>query len=120
MKDGKDVTFTVRSIAPGRSCLDLDPDRKPSDPILALRAAFLWPNDRPMPCWRWTSRGRRMISTTHSPWLRQPAAENVVYTDKDGHIGFVAAGRVPVRRQVFDQSLLPTSVGSSMTMTGLA
>jgi penicillin amidase len=33
--------------------------------------------------------------------------QNVVYADVAGHIGFIAAGRVPVRRNIANESILP-------------
>jgi penicillin G amidase len=108
VKDGKDVALTVRSTHHGPVISDLDDGRKPTDPILALAAAFLWPDDRTadallaMDLAQSADEFRNALAGFASP------QQNVVYADKDGHIGFVAAGRVPVRRQVFAQSLLPT------------
>ena len=108
VKDGKDVTITVRGTHHGPVISDLDADRKPSDPILALQAAFLWPNDRTadallaMDLARSADEFHDALAGFDSP------QQNIVYADKDGHIGFVATGRVPVRRQVFAQSMLPT------------
>ena len=106
--DPKADFVTIRSTHHGPVVSDLDPDRKPTDPILALQAAFLWPNDRTadallaMDLAKSADEFHDALANFDSP------QQNVVYADKDGHIGFVAAGRVPVRRQVFDQSLLPT------------
>jgi penicillin amidase len=107
VKDGKDVVLSVRSTHHGPVVSDLDADRKATDPILALQAAFLWPNDRTadallaMDLAKSADEFHDALAGFASP------QQNVVYADKDGHIGFVAAGRVPVRRQVFKQSLLP-------------
>jgi penicillin amidase len=108
VKDGKDVALTIRTTHHGPVVSDLDPDRKAGDPILALAAAFLWPHDH-------TADALLAMDLAHSADAFHDALahfdspqQNVVYADREGHIGFVAAGRVPVRRQVFDQSLVPT------------
>jgi penicillin amidase len=108
VKDGKDVQITIRATHHGPVVSDLDADRKPGDPILALKAAFLQPNDRTadallsMDLARTADEFHDALADFDSP------QQNIVFADKDGHIGFVAAGRVPVRRQVYAQSLLPT------------
>ncbi|HVT52937.1 MAG TPA: penicillin acylase family protein [Dongiaceae bacterium] len=108
VKNGKDIQYTIRSTHHGPVVSDLDEDRKAGAPILALKAAFLQPNDRTadallaMDLARSADEFHAALAHFDSP------QQNVVYADKDGHIGFVAAGRVPVRRQVFAQGLLPT------------
>lgn len=108
VKNGKDVTFAVRATHHGPVISDLDPDRKADDPIYALQAAFLQPNDHTpdallaMNLATSAEQFRTALASFASP------QQNVVFADRDGHIGFVAAGRVPVRRLVYANSLLPT------------
>jgi len=107
VKGAKDVALTVRTSHHGPVVSDLDPDRKPSDPTLSLKAAFLQPNDRTadallaMDLARSADEFHDALAQFDSP------QQNIVYADKDGNIGFVAAGRVPVRRQVYAQGMLP-------------
>jgi penicillin G amidase len=107
VKNGKDVVLTVRSTGHGPVVSDLDDDRKPGDPILALAAAFLWPDDRTADALLAMNLARSADQFHDALAHFDSPQQNVVYADRDGHIGFVAAGRVPVRRQVFDLGLLP-------------
>jgi penicillin G amidase len=72
-----------------------------------LSAAFLLPDDRTpdglfgMNMARSADEFRAALADFHSP------EQNVVFADREGHIGFVAAGRVPVRRKIFAAGLLP-------------
>jgi len=107
VKGGTDVTFAVRTTRHGPVLSDLDDDRKPEDPILALSAAFLLPNDQTpdalfaMNMARTAGEFRAALAQFDSP------QQNAVYADKNGHIGFLAAGRVPVRKKVFASGVLP-------------
>ena len=107
VKGGADVSIAVRSSRHGPVISDLDTDRKPSDPVLALSAAFLLPDDRTgdgllgMNMARSADEFRAALADFQAP------QQNVVFADRAGHIGFVAAGRVPVRRKVFANGLLP-------------
>lgn len=108
VKDGRDVALTVRSTHHGPVISDLDPDRKPGDPILALKAAFLQPNDRTADALLAMDLARSADAFHDALAHFDSPQQNIVYADRDGHIGFVAAGRVPVRRQVYARGLLPT------------
>ncbi|HVY97985.1 MAG TPA: penicillin acylase family protein [Dongiaceae bacterium] len=107
VKDGKDVAITVRSTHHGPVVSDLDPDRKPGDPILALAAAFLRPGDRTADALLAMNLARSADEFHDALAGFDSPQQNIVYADTQGHIGFAAAGRVPVRRQVFAQGLLP-------------
>ncbi|WP_395019905.1 penicillin acylase family protein [Dongia sp.] len=105
--DGKPWGIEVRTTRHGPVISDLDKERKPTDPILALAAAFLQPDDRTadalyaMNMARNADEFRAALADFASP------QQNVVFADRQGHFGFVAAGRVPVRRKVFANGLLP-------------
>ena len=107
VKDGKDRSIEVRSTRHGPVISDLESDRKPDDPVLALSAAFMLPDDRTaealfgMNQARSADEFRAALADFDSP------EQNVVFADRAGQIGFVAAGRVPVRRKVFANGLLP-------------
>jgi len=107
VKGGKDVTFTARSTHHGPVISDLDDDRKPEDPILALAAAFLLPDDRTADALYAMNQARSADEFQAALAEFDSPQQNVVFADRGGHIGFVAAGRVPVRRKVFANSLLP-------------
>src|SRR5262249_16554201 len=107
VKGAADDVITVRSTDHGPVVSDLDDDRKPDAPIFSLAAAFLQPKDR-------TADALMAMDLAQSDDQFHDALagfdrpeQNVVYADRDGHIGFVAAGRVPVRRKVFADGLLP-------------
>lgn len=107
VKGGPDVAIAVRGTRHGPVVSDLDGDRKAGDPVFALSAAFLLPDDRTadalfgMNMARSADEFRAALADFHAP------QQNVVFADREGHIGFVAAGRVPVRRKVFAAGLLP-------------
>jgi penicillin amidase len=107
VKGGADVLITVRSTRHGPLVSDLDDDQKGEVPMLALSATFLMPDDRTaealynMNMARSADEFRTALADFHAP------EQNVVYADREGHIGFVAAGRVPVRRKIFAAGLLP-------------
>jgi penicillin amidase len=107
VKGDSDVVFEVRATRHGPVVSDLDGDRKAHDPILALSATFMLPDDRTgdallsMNMARSADEFRSALADFSSP------QQNVVFADREGHIGFVAAGRVPVRRKIFASGLLP-------------
>src|SRR4051812_33532028 len=107
VKGGADVVFEVRTTRHGPVVSDLDHGRKAGDPILALAATFALPDDRTadallgMNMARSADEFRTALSHFASP------QQNIVFADREGRIGFVAAGRVPVRRKVFASGLLP-------------
>jgi penicillin amidase len=106
VKDGADVALDVRVTRHGPLISDLDPDR-----YLGRNFALRWigdmPGDQTPEAFTAMSHAadavafRRALRDFHTP------QQNVVYADTNGHIGFVAAGRVPLRRNLSNQSLLP-------------
>ena len=108
VKGGDDVVIDVRSTRHGPVLSDLDEERQEGDPTFALSASFLLPDDRTaealyaMNMARSADEFRTALADFDAP------QQNVVFADRAGHIGFVAAGRVPVRRKIFANGLLPT------------
>jgi penicillin G amidase len=106
VKDSADVTFSVRSTRHGPLISDLDPER-----YLHRRFALAWtgflPDDRtPEAFYKMNSADsaaafKEALRDFHAP------QQNIVFADVAGNIGFVAAGRVPVRRNIANESLLP-------------
>jgi penicillin amidase len=107
VKDGADVVIDARSTRHGPVVSDLDKDRKKDDPVFALSASFLLPDDRTadgllgMNMARSAAEFRVALMDFHAP------QQNVVFADREGRIGFVAAGRVPVRKKIYASGLLP-------------
>jgi penicillin amidase len=107
VKGGADVAIDIRSTRHGPVVSDLSEDRKKDDPVFALSATFLLPDDRTaealygMNMARSAEEFRTALADFHAP------QQNVVIADREGHIGFVAAGRVPVRKKVHANGLLP-------------
>ena len=107
VKGGSDVAFTVRKTRHGPVLTDLDDDRKPDDPIFALSAAFMLPGDRSgeglyaMNMATSADAFHAALANFHAP------QQNVVYADRAGHIGFLVAGRVPLRKKTYAAGLLP-------------
>ncbi len=107
VKGGANVVFEVRSTRHGPVVSDLDEDRKDKDPVMALAATFLLPDDRTadalfgMNMARSADEFRTALADFHAP------QQNIVFADREGRIGFVAAGRVPVRGKLFASGLLP-------------
>jgi penicillin amidase len=107
VKGNADIVIDVRSTRHGPVVSDLADDRDKADLVLALSATFLLPDDRTgeglyaMNMARSAAEFHAALADFHAP------QQNVVFADREGHIGFVAAGRVPVRRKVFASGLLP-------------
>ncbi len=122
VEDGDDVTITVRSTDHGPIVSDADdvlagvagtaPVKRPSgDRVSAdeeYAVSLSWTGLDPSPtadaileldrAGDWTS-FRQALSSFAAP------AQNVVYADREGHIGYQAAGRVPIRKSGNDGRL---------------
>lgn len=106
VRDAPDVTLDVRSTRHGPIISDLDPER-----YLGRTFALGWTGfdakDRTPEAFLAMNRAqdaaafKEALRDFHSP------QQNVVYVDAAGHIGLVAAGRAPTRRNVYNESLLP-------------
>jgi penicillin amidase len=106
VKDGADVTFNVRSTRHGPLISDLEPER-----YLHRRFSLAWTGflagDRSPEAFLKMNRAtnaaefKEALRDLHTP------QQNVVFADTGGNIGFVAAGRVPARRSIANESLFP-------------
>jgi penicillin amidase len=106
VRDAADVAIEVRSTRHGPIISDLDPER-----YLQRTFALSWTgfaaNDRTPEAFLAMNRAadaaafKAALKGFHTP------QQNIVYADAAGSIGFVAAGRVPIRRNIANQSLLP-------------
>lgn len=106
VKNGADVAFDARATRHGPVISDLDPDRY-LQRVFALAWSGFAAEDRTPEAFLAMNRAgnaaafKAALRDFHTP------QQNVVYADADGHIGFAAAGRVPIRRNIANQSLLP-------------
>lgn len=105
IKNADDATLTLRRTRHGPVVSDLDKEK--GDSVLALAWTALLPDDR-------TPEAILAINEAHDAAALEVALldfhapqQNVVYADSEGVTGFVAAGRVPVRKQVFEGGRLP-------------
>jgi len=108
VRDGRDVIATVRSTRHGPVISDTGRAAgiADADEVVALGWACLEPGDRtPEALYR-------MNHASDAATLRQALAlfdcpvQNIVYADRD-HIGFVAAGRIPIRKGLLAGSQMP-------------
>lgn len=106
VKGSADVTFNVRATRHGPLISDLDPER-----YLHRRFALAWagllPDDRTPEAFLKMNRARNAAEFKDALRDFHTPQQNVVFADTAGSIGFVAAGRVPVRRNISNESLLP-------------
>ncbi|MBV9553146.1 MAG: penicillin acylase family protein [Alphaproteobacteria bacterium] len=99
VRDGQPVTLTVRSTRHGPVVTDMLPAGTiDSGYVMALQTTFLDENDRSAEAlWGidrasdWTGFREALKNLAGPP-------QNIVYADSAGTIGFIAAGRIPIRR----------------------
>jgi len=107
VKNGADVTFNVRSTRHGPLISDLEPER-----YLHRRFSLAWtgflPDDRSPEAFLAMNRAQNAAAFREALRDFDTPQQNVVFADNEGDIGFVAAGRVPVRRNIANQSLFPS------------
>lgn len=106
IKNAPDVTLDVRSTRHGPIISDLDPERYLKRTFALSWTGFDADDHTPE---AFFAMNRAQDSTTFKAALKdfRSPQQNVVYADIAGHIGFVAAGRMPVRRNVPNESILP-------------
>jgi penicillin amidase len=106
VKNGADVTFNVRATRHGPLISDLDPERYLHRRFSIAWAGFL-PDDRSPEAFLKMNRAKNAAAFREALRDFHTPQQNVVFADTDGNIGFVAAGRVPVRRNIANESLFP-------------
>ncbi len=101
-----DVTLDIRATRHGPIISDLDPER-----YLKRTFALSWTGfdaaDRTPEAFLAINRAQDAAALKAALKDFNSPQQNVVYADTAGHIGFVAAGRVPVRRNIANESILP-------------
>lgn len=107
VKGEADVMLTVRHTRHGPVISDAgDVSPKPGH-VLALGWAALQPGDRTPDALLAMNRAANAAQFETALHDFIAPQQNIVFADVAGDIGFVAAGRVPVRRRLYDKSLLP-------------
>lgn len=106
VKDAPDVTLDIRSTRHGPIISDLDPER-----YLKRTFALSWTgfdaDDRTPEAFLAMNHARDAAGLKAALKDFNAPQQNVVYADAAGRIGFLAAGRVPVRRNIANESILP-------------
>ena len=102
IKDAEPVTLKVRSTRHGPVISDLVESAKGTlkgDQVLALSWTALAEKDESVQTLFDLTKARDWPSFLKATEKNHAPQQNVFYADKDGHIGFVAPGKVPVRKQ---------------------
>lgn len=106
VRGGADVVFNVRSTRHGPLISDLEPEL-----YLHRRFSVSWtgfmPDDRSPEAFLKMNRAKNAAEFKNALRDFHSPQQNVVFADTDGNIGFVAAGRVPTRRSIANESLFP-------------
>ena len=107
VKGQPDVTLAVRSTRHGPVISDSLSPRPAPGHVLALAWTAMLPHDRTAEAL--LAMNAATTAADFRDALHDFAApqQNIVYADVTGTIGFVAPGRIPVRRNLYDQSRLP-------------
>jgi penicillin amidase len=96
VKGAAPVTLTIRSTRHGPVISDLA-GYAVGDTVLALETTWLGADDR-TPDALWAMERARDWGEFHAALANFAAPQqNIVYADVDGHIGFIAPGRIPIR-----------------------
>ena len=91
-------TLTIRSTRHGPVISDAARSPTSSGSVLALQASFLVADDRSVEAqWRVGLAGD-WASWRDALRLFVAPPQNMVYADRDGHIGFMVPGRIPIRK----------------------
>ncbi len=100
VKDGDDVTITVRTTRHGPVISDvLGPARQPAAGLaLALTTSYLLPDDTTASAIFRLNRARDWPAFVDALAEFNALQQFVMYADIDGNIGFYAPGRIPIRR----------------------
>jgi penicillin amidase len=102
VKDAPDVTLTARATLHGPVLSDIDPDLAAlAGPGHAMALAFtaLGANDTTSEALVDINRSRDWNEFLEALNFYRAPPQNIVYADTQGHIGFIAAGLVPIRKK---------------------
>lgn len=107
IKDAADIEITVRSTRHGPVVSDLSGDTGSADTVVSLAWTALLPDDRTPESILGINNARDAAALEVALVDFHAPEQNIVYADSDGVTGFVAAGRVPLRRAIYADSRLP-------------
>ncbi|MBI2256413.1 MAG: penicillin acylase family protein [Proteobacteria bacterium] len=107
VKGADDTEITIRSTRHGPVVSDLGGDPGTPDTVLALSWTALLPDDRTPEAILAINKARDAAALEVALIDFHAPEQNVVYADAEGITGFIAAGRVPQRRTIFEGSRLP-------------
>jgi len=97
VRDGASETLTIRTTRHGPVISDLAGFDASPGAVLALQATWLSGDDRsPEAIWRLAHANNWSEFTAALKDMAAPQ-QNIVYADADGHIGFIAPARIPIR-----------------------
>ena len=109
------VTVTVRASRHGPLISDLDPETRRlagTDHVVALAATALRPDDRTAEAIWHLNRAQSWDAFIEAMKHFHAPQQNVSYADIEGNIGFIAPGRVPIRRAGDGNAPAPGWTGS--------
>lgn len=99
VKDADDVVITVRATRHGPVISDVLAEKdRPGGTILALSAPYLMEPDRSAAAVLGLNKAQSWDDVLGALQSFDSLQQNVFYADRDGNIGFIAPGRVPIRR----------------------
>lgn len=99
VKDGAPVTLRIRATRHGPVISDLEEGLADSGQVVALSFTGLDENDTTSEALRRINLAQNWAEFQNALKLYQTPPQNIMMADRDGHIGFTAAGVVPVRKQ---------------------
>lgn len=107
IKGAAEIEITVRSTRHGPVVSDLGGDTGSPDSVLALAWTALLPDDRTPESILAINNARDAAAMEVALVDFHAPEQNVIYADGEGVTGFIAAGRVPLRRKIHAESRLP-------------
>jgi penicillin amidase len=102
---GEPQTLTVRTTRHGPVISDILPEVK--DKVLALSATLLSPEDHSTDAIYRMARAQTAADFLHEAKRFQAPQQNLMFADIQGNIGYLAVGRIPVRKDPACDGLLP-------------
>ncbi|MEJ0062165.1 MAG: penicillin acylase family protein [Alphaproteobacteria bacterium] len=103
VKGEPDAVMTVRATRHGPVISDADESAaailKDKNQVIAFAFTALEENDTTPEALQRMNMARNWDDFQNALKLFQAPPQNIVYADRDGHIGFTAAGKVPVRKE---------------------
>jgi penicillin amidase len=122
VKGEPDVTMTVRATRHGPVMSDIDGEmRKLAGPgtVMALAFTGLGEADTTSEAFWLLNQARGQNDVLHALKLYQAPPQNIVYADRDGHIGFINPGLLPIRK-AGDGRMPADGASGAFDWTGMA